>query len=182
MPAYLAYLSLHHVHSAFSHFPDVVEHIHLSSFPPIVQQSIHRKKRPRTSHAGTEGTKWCHNGWCHNSWCHNSERPRMQYWLCDKFNWRFTTRELSGRLPTVNQYFTDHSTLLFPHMRLEGEKTHMFGGAVVWPLPEVKLNHRPLLFCLQGKISVLTTTVLFYLKVYIYYFRRILTSKGKNNF
>lgn len=106
----------------------------------------------------------------------------MQYWLCDKFNWRFTTRELSGRLPTVNQYFTDHSTLLFPHMRLEGEKTHMFGGAVVWPLPEVKLNHRPLLFCLQGKISVLTTTVLFYLKVYIYYFRRILTSKGKNNF
>lgn len=106
----------------------------------------------------------------------------MQYWLCDKFNWRLTTRELSGRLPTVNQYFTDHSTLLFPHMRLEGEKTHMFGGAVVWPLPEVKLNHRPLLFCLQGKISVLTTTVLFYLKVYIYYFRWILTSKGKNNF
>lgn len=85
----------------------------------------------------------------------------MQYWLCDKFSWRFTTHELSGRLPTVNQYFTDHSTLLLPHVRLEGEKTQVLGGAVVRPLPEVKLNHRPLLFCLQRK-EMLTTMVLLF--------------------
>lgn len=84
----------------------------------------------------------------------------------------------------MDQYYTDHSTLLFPHVRFEGEKTHMFGGAVVWPLPEVKLNHRPLLFCLQEilVLTILTTTVLFYLKVYIYYFRRTLILKGKDNF
>lgn len=95
------------------------------------------------------------------------------------------TRELSGRLPTVNKYFTDHSTLLFPNVRLEGKKTQVFGGAVVRPLPEVELNHRPFLFCLQGKILVLTihyslilttTVLLFYFKVYIL---KILTLSGR---
>lgn len=49
----------------------------------------------------------------------------------------------------MNKYFADHSAFLSPNVSLKYDEAYVLGGAMVWPLPEVKLYHRPLLFCLQ---------------------------------